>query len=79
VGPLGFLDLLFETIRREAQRIGGLTHGQVGDEVREDADEVFESLVAHLDRTIDELHRSDPDTSEVLSTTLTTNYAEDID
>jgi hypothetical protein len=40
---------------------------------------VFESLVAHLDRTIDELHRSDPDTSEVLSTTLTTNHAEDID
>jgi hypothetical protein len=79
VGPLGFLDLLFETTRREAKRIGGLTDGQVGDEVREDADEVFESLVAHLDRTIDELHRSDPDTFEVLSTTLTTNYAEDID
>lgn len=78
VKPLGFLHLLFESTRQNAQRIGGMAFGTVDDEVREDVDEVLESLTAHLDRTIDRLHQSEPDTFEVLSTTLQTNYAEDI-
>jgi hypothetical protein len=78
VKPLGFLQLLFESTRQQAQRIGGMSYGAVDEEVREDVDDVLESLTAHLDRTIDQLQQSEPDTFEVLSTTLQTNYAEDI-
>jgi len=78
VKPLGFLQLLFESTRQQAQRIGGMSYGAVDEEVCEDVDDVLESLTAHLDRTIDQLQQSEPDTFEVLSTTLQTNYAEDI-
>lgn len=78
VKPLGFLHVVVESTRQQAQRIGGTTYGSVDEAVREDVDDVLESLTAHLDRTIDRLRDSNPDTFEVLSTTLTTNYAEDI-
>ena len=78
VKPLGFLNLLFESTRRSTQRVGGMTYGTVDAEVREDVNEVLEALTRDLDRTIDRLDRSEPDTFEVLATTLTTNYAEDI-
>lgn len=78
VKPLGFLELLVQNTRREAQRLGGMTFGAVDSEVREEVDETVESLTDQLDRVIELLQESDANTFDVLSVTLTTNYAEDI-
>ncbi|WP_238398240.1 hypothetical protein [Halorussus salinus] len=78
VKPLGFLELLFANTRREAQRIGGMTFGAVGDEVRTEVDETVEALTDHADHVEHILDESDPDTFRVLSVTLTTNYAQQI-
>ncbi|UPV76512.1 hypothetical protein M0R89_18435 (plasmid) [Halorussus limi] len=78
VTPLKFLELLFQNTRRETQRIGGMTFGPVGEDVRSEIDEVVESLTDHADDVLDRLGDSDADTFDVLSTTLTTNYAQEI-
>ena len=78
VKPLGFLELLFENTRQEAQRIGGMTFGAVGEETRSEVDEVVESLTDHADRVLDILDDSGSNTFDVLSVTLTTNYAQEI-
>lgn len=78
VEPLGFLELLFSNTRREAQRIGGMTFGTVSPDVRIRIDDTVESLTTDVDRVLDILDESGTDTFEVLSTTLRTNYARDI-
>ncbi|WP_435181871.1 hypothetical protein [Halorussus sp. AFM4] len=78
VKPLGFLELLFENTRKEAQRIGGMTFGAVGRETRSEVDEVVEALTDHADNVLHVLDASGSNTFDVLSVTLTTNYAQEI-
>ncbi len=78
VQPLGFLRLLVEVARREAQRAGGFAAGEVPADVREDLDEVVEELTGNFDDIDALLQQSRVGTFHVLSATLTTNYAEPI-
>ena len=78
VEPLGFLKLLFENTRREAQRLGGLSVPAVGVEERERIDEVVTTITNHIDHVDGLLDESDADVFSVLSVTLTTNYARQI-
>lgn len=78
VEPLGFLELLFENTRREARRIGDAAFGTVGEEVREEIDDVVAELLADVDEVMALLDASDAGTFEVLSATLETNYAREI-
>jgi hypothetical protein len=78
VDPLGFLRLLFENTRREAQRLGGLATTETGDERGAAIDEVVAEITEQADRVDSLLKRSETPTFDVLSVTLTTNYATDI-
>lgn len=78
VEPLGFLELLYENTRHEAQRLGGLSITVANADVDEEIDEVVEDVTDHVDRVDALLDESDSSTFHVLSTTLTTNYARDI-
>ncbi|WP_246045810.1 hypothetical protein [Halorussus ruber] len=78
VKPLGFLELLFSNTRQEAQRIGGMTFGAVGEEIRGEVDDTVEALTEHADHVEEILDASDANTFRVLSVTLTTNYAQQI-
>jgi hypothetical protein len=78
VKPLGFLELLFANTRQETERIDGMTFGAVSEEVRTEVDDTVEALTDHVDHVEDILDKSDPDTFRVLSVTLTTNYAQQI-
>jgi len=78
VKPMGFLKLLLENTRREAQRLGGLSFGAVDDEVGDRIDDLVEALTAQMDAVDRLLDEPDASTFEVLSVTLTTNYAEQI-
>jgi hypothetical protein len=78
VTPDGFLNLLFRNTRREAQRIGGMTFGPVGEEPRSEIDEMVDTLTDHSDTVLDRLSDSSANTFDVLSVTLTTNYAQEI-
>lgn len=78
VEPRRFLRVLFENTRQSAQRLGGMTFAEVDEEVFEEVDEVVTRKTEHAD-TIDELlDASDESRFSVLSTTLTRNYARDI-
>ena len=93
VDPFGFLWLLFENTRQQAQSIGGLligTHareyeagsGLVLEEgVQQAHDRIDESVSAitdHTDEVLELLNGSNTDVFSVLSVTLTTNYANQI-
>ncbi|WP_321112676.1 hypothetical protein [Halorussus salinisoli] len=78
VKPQGFLELLFENTRKETERIDGMTFGAVGEETRSAVDDVVKSLTDHADRVVDLLDDSSAGTFDVLSVTLTTNYANEI-
>lgn len=79
VDPLGFLRLLFENTRMEAQKLGGLTINVVEDrDVAEELDDLVEQFTGHADEIDQILLGSDIDTFDVLSVTLTTNYARQI-
>ncbi|MDS0258960.1 hypothetical protein NDI56_06090 [Haloarcula sp. S1CR25-12] len=78
VEPLGFLRLLFETTRQRAQRLGGLSTTEADAELASDIDRVVTEITRSADRVDDLLKTSDVGTFEVLSTTLNTNYARDI-
>ncbi|NHN61332.1 MULTISPECIES: hypothetical protein [Halorussus] len=55
-----------------------MTFGAVGEETRSEVDDVVESLTDHADHIVDILDDSGADTFDVLSVTLTTNYAQEI-
>ena len=78
VEPQGFLRLLFDSTRREAQRLGGLAVPSVSPDHRARIDGVVEEITDHIDRVDSLLERSDADIFSVLSVTLTTNYARQI-
>lgn len=78
VRPLGFLELLFDNTRRETKRIDRMAFGAVSEEVRTEIDDIAAALKDHVDRVEDILSTSEVNTFEVLSVTLTTNYAHQI-
>lgn len=78
VRPLEFLRLLFETTRQDAQRLGGLTMSEMGVPVYEEIDQVVTEITTRADRVDRVLRGPGSTTINVLSVTLTTNYAEEI-
>lgn len=78
VKPMGFLELLAEDTRQQAQKIGGLAVGTTDEEVRERVSDLVSTLTDQLDYVDELLDESDTGTFEVLSVTLSTNYAEQI-
>ena len=80
VKPLGFLRLVFEGTRQEAQRAGGLvTYVREGDaEVQSAVEDLVTELTDHFDDLLELLEGENASTFEVLSVTLNTNYAETI-
>lgn len=78
VEPLGFLRLLFETTRQRAQRLGGLSANEADEDLAADVDRVVTEITRSADRVDALLQTSDVGTFQVLSTTLNTNYARDI-
>lgn len=78
VEPLGFLRLLLENTRRKAQQLGGLSSTEVEGEVADDVDDVVEDITDKVDQVDRLLRDGDPSMFHVLSTTLSTNYAREI-
>ena len=78
VTPSDFLKLLLESIRRDLQRLGGLTARADDDELREDTDELVSGITEHVDRVIRLIEGSGSGTFDTLSALLTTNYADRI-
>ena len=78
VEPLGFLRLLFENTRREAQRLGGMAAGTTSGTVNDEIEEFVEEITDNVDRLDDLLEPEDPSVFHVLSVTLTTNYARNV-
>lgn len=76
--PLGFLQLLLENTRRKAQQLGGLSITEADEEVDEELDNIVEEITENIDEVNRLLRESDPSMFSVLSTTLSTNYAREI-
>ncbi|UPM45138.1 hypothetical protein [Halocatena salina] len=77
VQPLGFLRLLFENTRDKAQLIGD-DADEHSKSVANDIDELVTELTDHIDEIQEHLDQPEMNTFNVLSTTLTTNYARQI-
>jgi len=78
VEPLGFLRLIFETARQQAQQLGGLAVTETDERVAEDVDRVVTKLTQKFDRIDTLLQSRNVGTFQVLATTLGTNYAREI-
>lgn len=78
VKPLGFLRLLLEATREEAQRLGGFARDGVVASGHDEIDDVVTGLTDRIDRIDGLLVESRTDTFSVLSLLLETNYAEQI-
>lgn len=78
VEPQGFLQLLYENTRTEAQNLGGLAFTEADEEVYDEIEPIVSKLTDRADRVDGLLKESDASTFNELSTTLTTNYARDI-
>lgn len=78
VEPLGFLRLVYETTRQEAQKLGGLSLSETDEEIAEEIDDVVTTVTRKSDEMDTLLQEGDVGTFRVLSTTLSTNYAREI-
>ncbi|MDS0298194.1 hypothetical protein NDI76_05525 [Halogeometricum sp. S1BR25-6] len=78
VTPSDFLKLLLESIRRDLQRLGGLTARADDDQLREDTDELVSGITDHVDEVIRLIEGTGSGTFDTLSALLTTNYADRI-
>lgn len=78
VEPQGFLRLLYENTRKTAQQLGGLALSEADPTVYEEVDDVVTRLTEHADHVDKLLQERDTSTFDVLSVTLSTNYARDI-
>ncbi|MFC6725093.1 hypothetical protein ACFQE1_12060 [Halobium palmae] len=78
VTPSDFLKRLLESIRRQLQRLGGMTSGDGADDLQRDVDEVVAELTDHVDRVVDLSEGRGTGTFDTLSALLTTNYADRI-
>lgn len=73
--PPEFFLLLLETVRCQAQDLGGLVIGHDLEGVRDDVDDLVEAVTTRVDRTHELYDRSDAGVLEVLVASLETNYA----
>lgn len=78
VTPSDFLKLLLESIRRDVQRLGGLTAQTETEQLHEDTDELVTDITQHVDRVIRLIEGTGSGTFDTLSALLTTNYADRI-
>lgn len=78
VDPPGFLRLLVESTRQEAQTLGGLAVSEASEEAYAEIDAVVSDTTEEADRVAALLRTSDASMFDALSTTLTTDYADDI-
>lgn len=78
VEPLGFLELLLEATREEAQRLGGLARDERGHFRGDAIEEEVDRLTEQMDRIDALLEETEEDTIDVLSVLLETNYAREI-
>ncbi|MFC6904068.1 hypothetical protein [Halalkalicoccus tibetensis] len=73
--PPEFFLRVLEGARRQAQELGGLVAGRSPDPLREDVDELVETVTAQIDRSRELYGQSEAGTVEVLVVALETNYA----
>lgn len=78
VEPQGFLRLLAEATREEAQRLGGLARDGAVHAGEDEIETEVSELTERMDRLDSLLRESDEDTITVLSLLLETNYARNI-
>mgnify|MGYP006270752617 FL=1 len=78
VTPSDFLKLLLESIRRDLQRLGGLTASAGDEQLRADTDDIVTNLTEHVDRVDRLIEGNGAGTFDTLSALLTTNYADRI-
>lgn len=78
VQPQGFLRLLAEATREEAQRLGGLARDGAVDDGEDEIEAEVTELTERMDLLDSLLRESDEDTITVLSLLLETNYAQEI-
>ncbi|WP_226481849.1 hypothetical protein [Natrinema amylolyticum] len=76
--PSGFLRLVVESARRDAQRLGGTTAGSLPPDARDEIDEIVTELTDEFDRIDGLVEESDAGIFNTLSTTLETNFANEI-
>ncbi|WP_254612516.1 hypothetical protein [Haloterrigena gelatinilytica] len=76
--PSGFLRLVVESARRDAQRLGGATVDAVPDGGRGELDEIVTDLTDEFDHIDGLVEESDEGIFNTLSTTLETNFAHEI-
>lgn len=78
VDPLGFLRLLFESMRQDAQQLGGLAASGIDEEIFEEIDQIVTDVTERTDTVDALLQESDATRITVLSAALTTNFAGEI-
>ena len=78
VEPSGFLRLVIESTRQQAQRLGGITATELPSDARDTVDEIVADLTDEFDRIDGLVQESDSGIFETLSTTLETNFAHEI-
>ena len=76
--PSGFLRLVVESAREEAQRLGGTAAATLPDEARDEIDEIVSDLTDEFDRIDRLVQESDEGIFNTLSTMLETNFAHEI-
>lgn len=75
--PDAFLELLLNSIRSEANRLRQATASEPGD-LRDDVETVTERLVDHVDHVLELLDRPNTGVFSALASTLSTNYAREL-
>lgn len=76
--PSGFLRLVVESTRRDAQRLGGLAVNTLPADLHDEIDEIVSDLSDEFDRIDGLVETSDAGIFTTLSTTLETNFAHEI-
>jgi hypothetical protein len=76
--PLAFLGILVEATRQKAHQVGGFAEDGVVPSGGEEVEDVVTTLTDQMDQIAERLSESEPDTFNVLSVMLGTNYAQHI-
>lgn len=76
--PSGFLRLVVESARQDAQRLGGTAAGTLPADAYDDIDEIVSGLTDELDRIDRLIQQTDTGIFNTLSTTLGTNFAYEV-
>ncbi|PGF14763.1 hypothetical protein CP556_00595 [Natrinema sp. CBA1119] len=76
--PAGFLRLVAESTRRDAQRLGGLSVGSVPADARDEIDEITTEITDEFDRIDAHIEASADGIFNTLSMMLETNFAHEI-